>query len=582
MRSKHLIRLLALVLVAILASMPALAENTIKLPSGLKVIQAEAFRGVRGGKFILSEGVQQIGTGAFTGVDVTEINLPKSLTLIADSAFESEPGRVTVPAGSYAYNWCVARGWAPVQTKTASFGVNQATLNAREHVLFSYTVPTTGNYKFYSASGSDTYGILYDSNGNVLARDDDGGAGMNFGISYSLTAGQKVSLEAYFYSSTLSGSFSVYIDRVRTASTGANQTALNAGEHRWYTFTAPSAGTYTFCSTGSLDTYGILYDTSGNTIEQNDDGGDNSNFSLTHTMTSGEKVTLEVYLYSTAITGSFPVNISRSSATTTYRALIIGNVYDNNSNISTLTCCDGDRTIMTNLLNQSVTGTRYQVTTRRNLTASQILSAIPTAFSGADSNSVSLFFYSGHGFSTSGYLVGTDGSGVSFAQLKSALDAIPGKKIVILDSCFSGQAIGKSAGDALEAEDITVADLDAFNQSVINAFASGSSESTEKSGELAASNYYVMTAASKSQTSIGYSSYSLFTLYLAMGSGWNGRSSTRLSTLYADTNGDNKITLNEAYTKTEEYVAEIRASNSNVTQRTQVYPTNSSFVIWGR
>lgn len=260
----------------------------------------------------------------------------------------------------------------------------------------------------------------------------------------------------------------------------------------------------------------------------------------------------------------------------TYRALVIGNVYDNTSALSTLWGCDGDRITMTHML-QSMSATPYTVTTMRNLTSDQIISAIDTAFSGANSNDVSLLYYSGHGFTGTGALVGTDRQGVSFAALRNVLDRVPGRKIIILDSCYSGQAISR----ATEAEEITAADLDAVNRKVISAFAADST-AVARSGELASNSYYVLTAASKDQLSWGNQYYGFFTYCLEYSSGWNAKNDSREDFLAGDKDADGCISLEEAYTSTEFYLDALGFRSDQVQQRTQIYPTGSSFKLWGR
>jgi len=80
-------------------------------------------------------------------------------------------------------------------------------------------------------------------------------------------------------------------------------------------------------------------------------------------------------------------------------------------------------------------------------TKKAILNGIANTFSGAESNDVSYFYFSGHGMNSNGvsYLCPTDisyssplSSYISTNELKSALSAISGTKVVILDCCYSG------------------------------------------------------------------------------------------------------------------------------------------------
>ena len=84
-----------------------------------------------------------------------------------------------------------------------------------------------------------------------------------------------------------------------------------SGDYNWYSFTAPSAGQYTFTTTGSLDTIGELYTSmTGSRVAVDDDSGTGTNFRLTRYMSGGETVYLKVRAYNTR-TGAYTVSVSR-------------------------------------------------------------------------------------------------------------------------------------------------------------------------------------------------------------------------------------------------------------------------------
>jgi hypothetical protein len=106
-----------------------------------------------------------------------------------------------------------------------------------------------------------------------------------------------------------------------------------------------------------------------------------------------------------------------------------------------------------------------------NATKVAILDGIASTFSGADDNDVSYFYYAGHGYLDSGtnisYLCPADNpitildlnALISVNELESHLSAIPGTKVVILDTCHSGGFIGK--GKSITK--ISKAELSSFN-----------------------------------------------------------------------------------------------------------------------
>ncbi len=262
--------------------------------------------------------------------------------------------------------------------------------------------------------------------------------------------------------------------------------------------------------------------------------------------------------------GPFGASVSARTSSNandvTYRALLIGNTYPDTSNY--LPGPDNDAmAVKTMLLMQH--GTPFTVTTKINATASTIRSSITSALGEADSNDVSLFYYSGHGTS-SGSLCGINDTYISVDNLRSYLDTIKGTKIVLLDSCHSGTHIGKSV-DTSGAED--------FNNAIIAAF------SMKSKANLAANNYIVLTACSQNQYS--YSSglasgfyFGIFTNALARGSGYDMISGVPCS-YYADTNNDGSITLGEEYN----YIVNKIRQDHNNKQATQYYG-DLGYVLW--
>ena len=299
----------------------------------------------------------------------------------------------------------------------------------------------------------------------------------------------------------------------------------------------------------------------------------------------------------------------------TYRALLIGNTYTGESN--ELPGCDNDVDGMRTMLGR-MTATPYSVTVKKNIRAEEILSSISSTFGNASYNDVSLFYYSGHGANSLGAdgnptsyhaaLVGTFQTYVSIARLKTELDKIPGKKVIIIDACHSGQFIARDGT-------MTQVSSSAFNSQVVNLFANddqlsgdvsrtavvlaadGSELLSEEAPEFidragdtnfAKSGYYVITACRSEEKSVstGYDSngdgkidryFGLFTYGLCYGNGWNLARNAAISSLNADLNKDSKVTLYEAYV-----YAKVMAQSHNPNQTAQIWPENSAFVLWGK
>lgn len=92
-------------LLAVLNASRAMAALKFVLPSDLKVIESGAFSGVDAGEIQLPEGVERIESLAFTGG--SQINLPDSLKHIAPDALPEGITAVVKP-GSFAHLWCIA------------------------------------------------------------------------------------------------------------------------------------------------------------------------------------------------------------------------------------------------------------------------------------------------------------------------------------------------------------------------------------------------------------------------------------------------------------------------------------------
>lgn len=306
---------------------------------------------------------------------------------------------------------------------------------------------------------------------------------------------------------------------------------------------------------------------------------------------------------------------THQEAVGTYRALLIGNTYTGESN--ELPGCENDVDGMRTMLGR-MTATPYSVTVKKNIRAEEILSSISSTFGNASYNDVSLFYYSGHGANSLGTdgnptsyhaaLVGTFQTYVSIARLKTELDKIPGKKVIIIDACHSGQFIARDGT-------MTQVSSSAFNSQVVNLFANddqlsgdvnrtavvlaadGSELLSEEAPafidraddtNFAKSGYYVITACRSEEKSVstGYDSngdgkidryFGLFTYGLCYGNGWNLARNAAISSLNADLNKDSKVTLYEAYV-----YAKVMAQSHNPNQTAQIWPENSAFVLWGK
>ena len=203
-------------------------------------------------------------------------------------------------------------------------------------------------------------------------------------------------------------------------------------------------------------------------------------------------------------------------------------------------------------------------------TKSNILQSISSTFSGADSNDISYFYFSGHGsrLENVSYICPADitsfvDSAISVDELEAALSAIPGIKVVFLDSCYSGGFIGRAIDTTTSSKE----KLESFNNEVINVFSQA-----QPKGLLTTNQYKVLTSCHYYQLCWEIQPeegdpFGVFTMALCEGCGYSG-------SYPADTNLDTMVSLQEAYLYVKDWVFSYRIS-----QDVQIYPNNSTFTI---
>lgn len=210
-------------------------------------------------------------------------------------------------------------------------------------------------------------------------------------------------------------------------------------------------------------------------------------------------------------------------------------------------------------------------------TRDNILQSIASSFSEADSNDVSYFYFSGHGWSDGDIstilphdAVAKDASmDISADKLALELSKIPGTKIVILDSCHSGGFIGKD----IITREIRENNIEQFSNNLIKPFELYDLQLSKDN--LAKKSFKVITSASGDQECfetlyhpIDGNPFGYFSASLSEGCGYNDF----IAPLPADYDINNQITINEIYL----YIQDsLKFTNQDV----QVYPDNSSFTF---
>ena len=163
---------------------------------------------------------------------------------------------------------------------------------------------------------------------------------------------------------------------------------------------------------------------------------------------------------------------------------------------------------------------------------------------------------------------------IPMQDLAELLSDVPGKVIVILDSCGSGAAIsgGTEAASTYSADDISVFDPASFNTQVVQAFSQYNENEQTKSAELATSKFYVLTSSAYEQNSrsicIDNVWGGVFTRAFVGSVGYDYNSKSWNGSMNADENADDCVTLSECYVYC--------CSEASEYQDVQVYPLDSS------
>jgi hypothetical protein len=214
---------------------------------------------------------------------------------------------------------------------------------ATNSVWWTWTAPTTGSYTFDTrGSRFDTWLSLFTGTNlpslTLVAADDDGGGNLTSRITQNVTAGTTYQIAVDGYSSA-TGPINLNIaptpprndnfaNRITLTGSTANTTGSNisatgevgeptqsgATNSVWWTWTAPTTGSYTFDTRGSnFDTWLSLFTgtnlSSLTLVAANDDGGGNLTSLITQNVTAGTTYQIAVDGYSSA-TGPINLNIA--------------------------------------------------------------------------------------------------------------------------------------------------------------------------------------------------------------------------------------------------------------------------------
>jgi len=218
-------------------------------------------------------------------------------------------------SGSYTVNVRAVQLGSLSFTADAPAVVN---INNGLRVQMNFTAPSAGDYRFESSNNGTLDPTAYSAStgtGSAVVISQDDGSGRNFLFARNLNTGEVFTFFAGVRSGTGSGSYTVTVQRVQSVMLALNTPAavtINNGQRAQISFTASSAGVYTFESSdnGTLDP--VAYSAMSGSREINDDGGQGNNFLFTRNLRAGETFTFFAGVIWDRGNGSYTVNVQGS------------------------------------------------------------------------------------------------------------------------------------------------------------------------------------------------------------------------------------------------------------------------------
>lgn len=292
----------------------------------------------------------------------------------------------------------------------------------------------------------------------------------------------------------------------------------------------------------------------------------------------GQKITVTAGLEQNGVEteSDFSNEIMPVAVSGVSRALLIGET----SYAQRLQGPENDLAAMSSLLGSL--DNDYQVYTQLDATRNEIIDLIQVVFADATEEDVSLFYYSGHGVTGageyySGALQTVDYQYITTSDLAELLSTIPGKVIVLLDSCGSGATI--SGGTTYSESAGVSADFDPqeFAEGVIDAFRQrDQAMSVGRSQELQDEKFYVLTGSGYEETSLTIQEDGmwggLFTRGIVAGLSADYPDGIATAPMRADTNRDQMVSMEECWTYTRNYAGE--------QQHVLRYPEDSDYQLF--
>jgi len=192
---------------------------------------------------------------------------------------------------------------------------------------FSVTVDAEALVSFATSGDTDTFGFLYDENGDYLCYDYDSGTNSNFSFQCALFPGNtyylvvEKQMDATPNAYTIETSTAAITDDYGNLFSNASD-LLTVGtpldgelnysrDEDMFVFTVSVSGVYEMGTTSSIDTYGTLYGSDRDELSRDDDSGPDYNFYLPYELVEGETYYLKVRGYGPGTLGAYSVFLNK-------------------------------------------------------------------------------------------------------------------------------------------------------------------------------------------------------------------------------------------------------------------------------
>ena len=170
-------------------------------------------------------------------------------------------------------------------------------LRAGEEIWYSVRSTASGVITVETLGELDTYLEAYDASRNIIAEDDDSGENFNARVSLLSEAGRTYLFKLRFLYESESGPYGIRaststITELRLDTWVSRN--LNSGEDQWFSVRPSGSGILLVETSGDLDTYLEVYDSSNKKITTDDDSGENLNAKVSILAEAGKTYILKL------------------------------------------------------------------------------------------------------------------------------------------------------------------------------------------------------------------------------------------------------------------------------------------------